>query len=202
MGSRETEVLDILEWPHPILRSPSALVTSFDEELKLHINMMLQTMYEAPGVGLAAPQIGDQRRIFVMDCGARDEQARQFVCINPELHTLRGEVESTEGCLSFPGLSVSVPRAEQLTLRAQDLEGLWFEVNLNGLEAICAQHEFDHLEGRSFLDLLGPLEKIATLQSYIEQLQTMDNPNALEVKQRAEVVMMEFVKSAIVGHGS
>lgn len=193
----KVNTLDILEWPHPILRSPSQPVTQFDQLLQEDIEVMWNTMYEAPGVGLAAPQVGDHRRIFIMDCGSRDDQARQLVCINPEIYQKQGEVESTEGCLSFPGLSVTVPRAERLKLKAQNVRGKWFEVQLDGLESICAQHEFDHLEGKSFLDLLGPLERIATFQSYLTQLQSSHYPNLAQVQQRAEEVMNDLIGLAL-----
>ena len=191
--------LDILEWPHPILRSPARPVTQFDQLLQRDIELMWRTMYEAPGIGLAAPQVGDHRRIFIMDCGSRDNQARQLVCINPEIHHSHDEVESTEGCLSFPGLSVTVPRTKRVKLKAQNIKGEWFEVQLDGLEAICAQHELDHLEGRSFLDLLGPLEKIATFQSYLSQLESSHYPNLAQIQQQAEEVMNEFVGLALRG---
>ena len=134
-----------------------------------------------------------------MDCGSRDNQARQLVCINPKIHHRHGEVESTEGCLSFPGLSVTVPRAKKVKLKAQNIKGEWFEVQLDDLEAICAQHELDHLEGRSFLDLLGPLEKIATFQSYLSQLQSSHYPNLAQIQQQAEEVMNEFLGLALRG---
>lgn len=195
----QNKQLKILEWPHPILRSPSKKVEVFDDALKQKINLMWHTMYEAPGIGLAAPQIADAHRIFVMDCSPREENARQFVCVNPELHNLKGEVLSTEGCLSFPGLSVEVPRAESLTLKAQDINGHWFEVKLDGLEAICAQHEFDHLQGRSFLDLLGPLEQVATLQNYIDLLKTMSLSNRESILERAEHILLDITQAAIFG---
>ncbi len=191
--------LKILEWPHPILRSPSQPVKVFDQDLKRQVDSMWHTMYEAPGIGLAAPQVADARRIFVMDCSLREDATRRFVCINPELHHLKGEILSPEGCLSFPGLSVEVPRAEALTLKAQNINGEWFEVELEGLEAICAQHEFDHLEGRSFLDLLGPLEQVAAMQDYIEALKTMSLSDREVVLARAEQVLFELTQAALFG---
>ena len=195
----QNQQLKILEWPHPILCSPAKRVKIFDDSLKQQVDQMWYTMYEAPGVGLAAPQIADARCIFVMDCSAREDTARQFVCVNPELHNLRGEVLSTEGCLSFPGLSVEVPRAKSLTLKAQDIKGKWYNVKLNGLEAICAQHEFDHLQGRSFLDLLGPLEQVATLQNYIDLIKTMSVSNQDIILERAERILSKITQAAIFG---
>ena len=166
--------LPILEWPHPVLRSVAIPVDRFDHELHAQIDRMWETMYEAPGVGLAAPQIGDSRRIFVMDCGDRSEGSRQFVCINPSITKAEGQIDSTEGCLSFPGLTVTTPRAERVELRAQDERGHWFEAKLSGLEAVCAQHELDHLDGKSFLDALSPIERLDALQSYLDHLQTTE----------------------------
>ena len=182
----------ILEWPHPILRSPSVQVTSFDDELKDHVELMWRTMYAAPGIGLASPQIGDTRRVFVMDCSPRYETARPFVCINPELLELKDYVDSTEGCLSFPGLSVVVQRASSLTLRAQDLNGSWFEVKLKGLESICAQHEYDHLEGRSFLNLLSPVDQLSALQVYVEELAHSQRADAAYTRSLIDPIMDEI----------
>ena len=189
-----TKPLPILEWPHPTLRRRSATVMSFDAPLKHRVEEMWCTMYDAPGIGLAAPQIGDQSRIFVMDCTPRYEAARRFVCINPQLTELSGEIDSTEGCLSFPGLSVIVPRAQRLKLRAQDLDGAWFEAELDGLEAICAQHEYDHLEGKSFLDLLSPLDQISALHAYIEELSRANHPNSAKILKLVEPMLNETLK--------
>lgn len=187
--------LPILEWPHPSLRTPARAVTRFDDALAQRVAEMWSTMYHARGVGLAAPQIGDERQIFVMDCarsGDVDEAAHKLVCINPELTHLRGQVESSEGCLSFPGLQITVPRAAQLTLRAQDLTGAWFEVELNGLEAICAQHECDHLSGRSFLDLLDLSERYTALSRYIESLNHVNESTAYEARGLAVAMLVKL----------
>ena len=105
-----------------------------------------------------------------MDCRARVPDARPIVCVNPELIHLQGSVDSVEGCLSLPELKVVVPRASRLTLRAKDVHGEGFALELDGLEAICAQHEFDHLEGRSFLDLLEPIARAEALSRYQDAL--------------------------------
>ena len=199
MTENDTKILPILEWPHPILRKLASKVVDFDERLEQDIAKMWATMYAAPGIGLAAPQVGDSRQIFVMDCGPREEKARRLVCINPKLTKQNGHVDSVEGCLSFPGLSVEVPRFESLTLIAQDIKGKKFELRLSGLEAICAQHEYDHLRGKSFLDLLGPLEKVACFQSYIEQLEKHRSPHLLETLELAQRVLTEFLHEALQG---
>ena len=189
-----TPTASILEWPHPKLRNPASSVTTFDERLRDQVAIMWSTMYQAPGIGLAAPQIGDARCIFVMDCTPRYEAARRFVCINPELTELCGVVDSSEGCLSFPGLSVTVPRAKHLTLRAQDEHGAWFEVKLNGLEAICAQHEYDHLVGRSFLDLLSPLDQLSALHNYAEGLSELRSAESAQIRARLNPLLAEILE--------
>ena len=161
---------EILEWPHPILRKPSTPVKVFDAALADDVELMWRVMYAAPGIGLAAPQIADPRRIFVMDCRARVPEALPLVCVNPELINLQGSIDSVEGCLSLPELKVVVPRASRLTLRARDVHGECFAIELDGLEAICAQHEYDHLEGRSFLDLLEPIARAEALSRYQDAL--------------------------------
>jgi peptide deformylase len=177
-----------------VLRIPAAKVLDFDEQLKDRIEEMWHTMYTAPGIGLAAPQIGDPRRIFVMDCSPRYESARRFVCINPEFLDRHGSVDSTEGCLSFPGLSVVVPRSTHVTLRAQDPSEDWFEVQLTGLEAICAQHEYDHLEGRSFLDLLSPLDRLTALQNYVEEVSRSERDDAAHTLSILEPLVIEALE--------
>jgi peptide deformylase len=107
-----------------------------------------------------------------MDCSPREE-APPRVCVNPVIVARGEEVLSTEGCLSFPGLTVEVPRAATVTLRARDERGEEFEVALSGLEAICAQHELDHLDGLGFVDRLGPLERRATLLEYLRGLEAL-----------------------------
>jgi peptide deformylase len=195
--SDDTLLLTILEWPHPILRSPAQPIERFDQALADRIEQMWYTMYHAPGIGLAAPQIADPRRLFVMDCGGRVSDPRPLVCANPKIIRAEGELDSIEGCLSFPELSVIVPRAASITLRAQDEVGTWFAVELEGLEAICAQHELDHLEGHSFLDLLEPLERSATLHSYIEGLRGSNTVTSQETISRAETLLAEYLMLAL-----
>lgn len=166
-----TTPLRIREWPHPVLCSPSLEVSEFDASLSAFLMQMWATMYHARGVGLAAPQVGVSRRIFVMDCAREEgEASRRVVCVNPQLSALGPVIDSTEGCLSFPGLTVTVPRYETVTLSGRDELGEPFSLPLDGLDAICAQHELDHLDGLSFLDRLGQLERQATLMEYVEGL--------------------------------
>jgi peptide deformylase len=162
--------LEILEWPHPLLRAPSQVVVDFTDTLARWVDLMWTTMYDAEGVGLAAPQIGLPARLFVMDCDIHSTSQGPVVCVNPKLSNHEGEIDSVEGCLSFPGLRVTLPRASKVTLSAQDLSGRTFELELGNLDAICAQHELDHLNGQSFLDHLGPLEKRHALDQYLQEL--------------------------------
>lgn len=183
----KTKSLPIIEWPHPTLRSPAQVVNDFDQDLEELVEQMWSTMYTAPGIGLAAPQVNISQRIFVMDCSARDETSRQIIAINPRLSNLQGSVDSSEGCLSFPGLSITVPRAASVTLDAYDLSGNSFTLKLAGLEAICAQHEFDHLEGKSFLDHLTPHERLLALKDYLRELESTGSKNheIIELTQKA-----------------
>lgn len=178
-----SDQVDILDWPHPTLCQRAHPVTTFDATLLSDIELMWRVMYDAPGIGLAAPQIGDPRRMFVMDCQPRSPEAQPLVYINPILSEFEGSVDSVEGCLSLPGLTVTVPRAERLKICAQDATGAHFEVSLTGIEAICAQHEYDHLEGRSFLELLDPVMRAEALHEYLAELcrieATLDTPHEI-----------------------
>lgn len=191
------QVLSIIEWPHPTLRRTAQAVTQFDPLLHHLVDQMWDTMYAAPGVGLAAPQVNQSLRIFVMDCAARESEARRFVAINPILIDPKGNVQSSEGCLSFPGLNVTVSRAEEVTLIAQDLNGVEYQERLTGLEAICAQHELDHLDGLSFIDHLPPLERVSSLQKYLDELQKLPDIDASLVsltKEALETSLNEALK--------
>jgi len=165
--------LRIREWPHPVLCAPSTAVKDFDTALLGFVAQMWVTMHHARGVGLAAPQVGVALRVFVMDCAGPDEESRRVVCVNPRLEERGALIDSSEGCLSFPGLSITVPRHETVTLHGYDELGAPFELALEGLDAICAQHELDHLDGLSFLDRLGPLERRATLEEYLAGLEDL-----------------------------
>jgi len=134
-------------------------VDQVTDELKRLIDDMAETMYAAPGVGLAATQVGEPWQVFVVDCAAEGEASDLRVFINPELVSLEGKVAWEEGCLSFPGAREEVERAEKVRVRAQDREGRLFELEAEGLLAIAIQHEYDHLQGILMIDRLGPLKK-------------------------------------------
>jgi peptide deformylase len=120
---------------------------------------MFETMYAAPGVGLAAPQVGVAKRLLVMDCAGRDEPPAKVVLINPEILVTEGKQLGDEGCLSFPGVYFQVERPKRVVARAQNLEGEWFEIDAMDLPARCILHENDHLNGIVFINYLSPLKR-------------------------------------------
>ncbi len=149
--------LNIVKFGDPILQQKAEPVTEFNAELKELVANMFETMYEAPGVGLAAPQVGVSKRLFVMDCSK--DRSRQFVFINPEIVSNEGKQKGDEGCLSFPGIYFAVERPVRVVVSAQDVDGKKFTVDLMELEARCAVHETDHLDGELFINRVGPLKR-------------------------------------------
>lgn len=150
---------EILEFPDPRLREVGQPVTAFDDELRQLVEDMAETMYDAPGVGLAATQIGVAKRVFVIDIAGEDEPSDLKVFINPELLELDGTQVWEEGCLSFPGATEEVKRAERVRVRAQDQFGEAFELEADGLLAVAVQHENDHLDGVLMIDKLNAIKK-------------------------------------------
>ena len=150
----------ILCYPDKRLREPGKKVERFDAELHQLIEDMAETMYAAPGVGLAAPQIGVSKRLFIVDvASAEDEPSDLRVFINPEIVETEGETTFNEGCLSFPGLREDIDRAERVRVRALDKDGQPFELEAGGLLAIAIQHENDHLDGKLMIDHLSVLRR-------------------------------------------
>ena len=161
-------LLNILHFPDPRLRKVAKPVTEFDDELRQLVSDMFETMYEAPGIGLAATQVDRHIRLLVMDVSeARD---RPRCLINPEILAADGEEETDEGCLSVPGFYEKVRRAEHIRVRAQDPHGEVSEFEASGLEAVCIQHEMDHLEGKLFVDYLSNLKR-NRIRNKLEKLQ-------------------------------
>lgn len=159
-------VLPILRWPDPRLATPCAPVVPGPEAARLAADM-LETMYAAPGRGLAGPQVGAMLRIFVMDVGWRDGTPSPEVVLNPEILWASPEqATGPEGCLSIPGLTTRITRAQSVTLRWTTPEGGLREETLTGFAAICAQHEFDHLNGVVTLDRLDPDARATALAAY------------------------------------
>jgi len=149
--------LNILEFPDPRLTTVATDVESFDSALKKLVEDMIETMYSANGIGLAATQVNVHKRLLVLDIS--DERDQPRVYINAEILDRSGEQTHEEGCLSVPGIYANVKRAENITVRAQDVDGNTFEEPLEGLHAVCLQHELDHLIGRLFVDYLSPLKR-------------------------------------------
>jgi peptide deformylase len=152
-------IREILKYPDPRLREKGAPVRAFDEEFRTLVQDMAETMYDAPGVGLAAPQIGVALQLFVVDTADADEPSDFRVFANPEILATKGEVEWREGCLSFPDSTEDVARSEWVQVRAQNERGETFTLEADGLLAIAIQHEYDHLQGDLMIDRIGPLRK-------------------------------------------
>lgn len=150
-------LLNILHYPDARLRTRAKAVTKFDSQLKTLISDMFETMYEAPGIGLAATQVNVHQRLLVMDVS--EEKNEPKVLINPKILSSEGEEEMDEGCLSVPGYYETVRRAEKISVRAQDADGKFFELSADGLEAVCIQHEIDHLDGKLFVDYISALKR-------------------------------------------
>jgi peptide deformylase len=159
--------LDILEFPDPRLRLEAKPVDVFDAALERLANDMLETMYEAPGIGLAATQVNEQKRLLVIDVS--EDHDSPLVLVNPELLDSRGTEVCQEGCLSFPGVYADVERKEWVRVKAQDAAGKPFEIETDGLLAVCIQHEMDHLVGKVFVDYLSPLKRSLLLRKLEKQ---------------------------------
>lgn len=149
----------ILHYPDPVLSIKGEPVTDFNDELKQLAEDMAETMYAAPGIGLAAPQVGVSQRLVVIDCAPKDEGPQLLVLVNPEIADREGECFEEEGCLSVPDYYAQVQRSSQVTLRYQDLNGTPHQIAADGLLAIACQHEIDHLDGILFVDRLSPLKR-------------------------------------------
>lgn len=152
-------ILPILEYPDPRLRAVAQPVAQVDDDVRQLVENMAETMYAAPGVGLAAPQVGVALRIFVIDIAGEDEPSDLRVFINPELLQTDGTQSWNEGCLSFPGISEDIKRAERVLVRALDRDGEPFELEAHGLMAVAIQHESDHLDGVLMIDKVGALKR-------------------------------------------
>jgi peptide deformylase len=159
-------LLRIRHYPDPALKQKAVPVTVFDEELRQLAADMLDTMYAAPGVGLAAPQVGVSRRLIVLDCSSREGGQQPLVAVNPEILAGEGECCEEEGCLSVPEYYAKVLRRERVRVRFQDLDGTPRELEADGLWAICFQHEIDHLDGILFVDHLSPLKRSIFRKKY------------------------------------
>jgi peptide deformylase len=149
--------LSILEFPDPRLRTLAKPVEQVDASLRQLVDDMFETMYAAPGIGLAATQVNIHQRLLVLDVS--EDHSRPMVFINPEILRAEGHQVYQEGCLSVPGIFADVKRAERILVKALDRDGQPFELEAEGLLAVCIQHEMDHLAGKVFVDYLSPLKK-------------------------------------------
>ena len=150
-------LLDILEFPDPRLRTKAKPVTSVTAKITQLAEDMLETMYAAPGIGLAASQVNVHQRLMVVDVS--DAKTEPMVFINPEIIDKEGLIQSDEGCLSIPGFYEPVERFEKITVKAVDKYGEAFTLDADGLLSICIQHEMDHLEGKLFVDYLSSTKR-------------------------------------------
>jgi peptide deformylase len=149
--------LPIIKFPDPRLRTVARPVKEVDTRIRQLIDDMFETMYEAPGIGLAATQVDVHERLMVLDVS--EDKSYPMVFINPEILHAEGSQVYQEGCLSVPGIYADVKRAEKIRVRALDRDGQAFEIEADGVLAVCIQHEMDHLAGKVFVDYLSPLKR-------------------------------------------
>lgn len=153
-------VLEIKRYPDRILRKKAEPVETLDRNLQRLIDDMVETMYAAPGIGLAAPQVGVSKRVIVIDVSHRDEERTPLVVlINPEIASAEGEAESEEGCLSLPGYTTSVKRSEKVVVRGLDRKGKPLEIESGGILCRALQHEIDHLNGTLLIDRISSIKR-------------------------------------------
>ena len=149
--------LEILEFPDPRLRTRAKRIETFDDALGQLVDDMIETMYSANGIGLAATQVNRHQRLLVLDVSEKQDTPKVY--INPKIVDEEGSQVCEEGCLSVPGIYANVKRAEKIRIEAQDRNGVTFQEDAEGIHAVCLQHEMDHLEGKLFVDYLSPLKR-------------------------------------------
>jgi peptide deformylase len=159
----------ILHYPDKRLREHGERVEAVTPEIQQLIDDMAETMYAAPGVGLAATQIGVALSLFIVDIADENTPSDLRVFINPEILERQGDISWQEGCLSFPGVQEEVDRAARVHVRAQGRDGKWFELEAEGLLAVAIQHEYDHLQGVLMIDHMGPLKKRLTHRKMVKR---------------------------------
>jgi peptide deformylase len=152
-------ILPIVKYGDPVLQKEGEEINNIDGKLAEFVQNMFETMYEAKGCGLAAPQVALSKKLFVMDISSGKEAKDRIVCINPQIVETKGKVISEEGCLSFPGIYFEVERPEIVTVSAIDLNGKEFTFEVDGLGARCVLHETDHINGKVFIEYLSPLKR-------------------------------------------
>jgi peptide deformylase len=166
----EGRIHQVVKWPDPVLARRGEQITVFDAALKQLVVEMFESMYEAQGIGLAAPQIAISKRLTVIDVSFRKNPQDKLVLINPEVIAAEGKQVEEEGCLSLPEIREKVQRAATVKVQAQDVDGKWFEVEGEELLARALQHEIDHLDGVLFIDRLSRLKRELVLRK-IRKLQ-------------------------------
>ena len=164
--------LAILRYPDPRLYTRAAPVQRFDQGLRKLVQDMAETMYAAPGIGLAATQVDVHQRLLIIDLSEAHNQLQVY--INPEIIQRAGQQQLEEGCLSVPGIYDFVQRAGQIRVRAQGQDGQWFEQQAEGLLAVCIQHEMDHLHGKVFVDYLSRLKRDRIKTKLIKRLRDQE----------------------------
>jgi len=162
----------VLQFPDRRLREVSKPIEAVTDEIRALAQDMLDVMYDEPGIGLAAPQLGFPVRLIVVDVGWTEEDAEKSprVLVNPEIVDAEGKITWNEGCLSVPDFQADVERAERVRLRATDLDGNPLEIEASGLEAVCFQHEIDHLDGVLFIDRISRLKRSMYVRKRMKQL--------------------------------
>jgi peptide deformylase len=168
--NQKEQELNIVKYPQKVLRERAKEVGEFDESLHQFVLRMIKLMYETKGVGLAAPQVGHSKRVFV--ASPTGEAGKEMIFINPELVEGEGSVEAEEGCLSVPQVYSKIRRHQKVTIRAQDIYGTFFELKATELLARIVQHETDHLDGKLILDRMSNLAKMSHRRQikYLEEL--------------------------------
>ena len=169
--------LEILHFPDSRLRTRAKPVESVDGRIRTLVRDMFETMYAAPGIGLAATQVNFHRRVLVIDIS--ESKDSPLALINPTILKREGKIETEEGCLSVPGVYEPVHRAEQIRVEALDRDGKRFEMNADGLLAVCIQHEMDHLEGKLFVDYLSTLKRQRIRKKLEKQRRSEPTPEGL-----------------------
>lgn len=167
-------ILDVVKYGDPILTKRAEAVNRVDDSVRKLVDDMFETMYGAPGVGLAAPQVGVLKRLFIMDCSSGKNKKQKLALINPVIDSEEGEQIGDEGCLSFPGIYVQVARPQRLVVRALDVDGSTFTLDLMDLEARCVAHETDHLDGELFINYLSPLKRDLTKRKIKKRIKQGD----------------------------
>ncbi len=174
-------LLEVLQFPDPRLKNVSAPVEQIDEGLRQLAEEMLKVMYDEPGIGLAAPQVGRSIRLIVMDTDWSDDgtERNPTVIVNPEITSRDGEITWDEGCLSVPDFTAEVERADHIVVKYHDLEGEEVTEDVSGLRAVCFQHEIDHLDGILFIDRISRLKRSMYVNRRKKQLRQEEEPASL-----------------------